>query len=617
METKLKSLTNRVFNSRPVPALLALGLICFCPTVPAQSSLNDGIPDSWRLQYFGSGFASDARALATADPDGDGANNFQEYLGGTDPLNALSVPTVPLQVSTYAGSTAGNQNGFRTNATFLRPYMVTPDSMGRLFIAEALDGSGTSPASNANRIRVIDTNGIVSTPAGAEQSGLVDGPAAQSRFNNPTDLVFDTFGNAYIADNQNHRIRKLDTNGIVSTFAGATLGYADGVGTNALFRQPIGIVVDPGNNLFVADFYNWRIRKITPQGDVTTYAGSVAGSQDGNLSVATFNSPNDLALAPDGTLYVSDWANGRIRKISTNGVVSTLASGMQYIERVSVDANGDIYAGVPGSAFGLYKFRPNGSLAWSLRNSSGYLDGSASVARFARYGQAFIFPDGTILLPDVDNNRLRLITVGIPPLLSITPKGGLFTNAVVVTLTNFVTNGVLCYTTDGTTPTAVSPPYTGSLTLTAAATVSGRVFVNGTPVSDVAVETYWRVYALEGDGIPASWRQQYFGAGYLTDPRVAADADPDGDGANNLQEYTIGSNPLDPNSGFRVAIGLVPVIQWFSVSNTVYQVKRKDSLTATNWTTVLSGFRATNSVSIFVDLGVTAPAGYYVVEPVP
>ena len=199
--------------------------------------------------------------------------------------------------------------------------------------------------------------------------------------------------------------------------------------------------------------------------------------------------------------------------------------------------------------------------------------------------------------------------------LAIVPHGGLFTNSINVVLVGTAVGGAeIHYTLDGTDPLASSPVYAGSLQLVAAATVKAALFKAGLPVSGIISARFDRVYALN-DGISADWRLRYFGDGYLTDPRVAADADPDHDGATNLQEFIAGSNPLDPLSGFAVSIRLVPSITWASVPGKTYSIRRKAHLSDAQWT-VIKVVIATDSVSRFSDEDAAGSMSVYSVEPV-
>jgi len=196
-----------------------------------------------------------------------------------------------------------------------------------------------------------------------------------------------------------------------------------------------------------------------------------------------------------------------------------------------------------------------------------------------------------------------------------TPTPGLFTNSVEVVIQNTLGLGVARYTLDGTAPTAQSPAYTKPIRLTAAATVQAQLFLDSFPISAVFEGSYERVYTAN-DGIPDAWQEQYFGPGYQTDPRAAADADPDGDAANNAQEYAAGTHPLDPLSGFTVGVRAVPLISWASVVGQKYRILRKPAVTDPSWTTVVDNYVATNTPSQYVDLEAEG-VQFYVIEVVP
>ena len=217
-------------------------------------------------------------------------------------------------VSTVAGSVAGIVDGLATSAQFYYPNGSAVDKLGNIYISE--EGSA--------RIRKITPLGEVSTFAG-NVPGNADGIGMSAQLMNPSGIAIDKQGNLYVADQINHRIRKITPAGIVTTLAGSTPGYADGAGTGAQFYRPVGVVVDAQGNVFVGDLFNHKIRKITPSGGVTTIAGSTYGFADGNASSAKFAFPAGLALDKEGNLYVADSENHRIRKITPAGIVTTFA----------------------------------------------------------------------------------------------------------------------------------------------------------------------------------------------------------------------------------------------------------------------------------------------------
>jgi MYXO-CTERM domain-containing protein len=159
-------------------------------------------------------------------------------------------------------------------------------------------------------------------------AGSADGTGTEARFYAPEGVAVDPAGNVYVSDTGNHKIRKISPAGVVSTLAGAGVsGYADGTGETARFREPSGIAADATGNVYVADWGNHAIRKITPAGVVTTFAGSggVLGNADGTGSAARFQLPSGVAVDAAGNVYVADTLNHTIRKITSAGVVTTLA----------------------------------------------------------------------------------------------------------------------------------------------------------------------------------------------------------------------------------------------------------------------------------------------------
>ncbi len=211
-------------------------------------------------------------------------------------------------VETLAGSTQGSADGVGGNAKFSFPAGLALDDRGNLLVADR----------DNHRIRRVTPLGEVDTLTG-EDAGYVDGPRSAARFNHPQGIYMGRDGFTYVADSNNHCIRKVTPSGEVTTLAGnGTPGFADGTGNLALFRHPIGLTGDGAGHLYVADWGNNRIRRISTSGGiVTTLAGTgSAGYLDGTLATAQFNMPAGLARTSSGSLAIADYGNHRIRLLT-------------------------------------------------------------------------------------------------------------------------------------------------------------------------------------------------------------------------------------------------------------------------------------------------------------
>jgi DNA-binding beta-propeller fold protein YncE len=212
----------------------------------------------------------------------------------------------------FVGQTTGYADGIGVQARFSGASGITydPDD-GNLYVTDTYN----------HRIRRITMEGSVSSLAGLGKPGHADGPGAEASFNRPRGIVYCLADKSfYVADTSNNEIRKVTTEGVVSTFAGAPqTGYMDGPGVSARFDHPGGVACDSAGNIYVADTYNNMIRLISPAGIVSTLAGSKeAGVADGAASVARFNKPTDLWFdATNNILYVIDAGSNQIRKVTT------------------------------------------------------------------------------------------------------------------------------------------------------------------------------------------------------------------------------------------------------------------------------------------------------------
>ncbi len=260
--------------------------------------------------------------------------------------------------------------------------------------------------------------------------GYTNGPALQAMFRLPNNVAADAAGNVFVADTANDVIRKITVDGTVSTLAGLvhSRGSTDGMGTNAHFWAPFGIALDKTGNVFVADTANNTIRKITPDGLVTTVAGMAGepGSQDGTNTVARFRNPWSVAVDGVGSIYVADMSNNTIRKILPNGKVFTIAGkagmsgnadgfgdGARFNNPfgVAVDSAGDVY--VSDTANNSIRKITVGHVVTTLAGLPGYAgnaDGNGTDARFWSPQGLAVDSSGNIYVADTSNNAIRKIT---------------------------------------------------------------------------------------------------------------------------------------------------------------------------------------------------------------
>ena len=225
-------------------------------------------------------------------------------------------------VSTLAGQvvSSGSVNGTGSAARFNYPSGAAVDGNGNVYIADYSN----------ELVRKISPAGVVTSLAGtAGVAGTNNGTATAARFNGPAGVAVDGSGNVYVADYQNHGIREITPAGVVTTLAGrlGTAGTNNGTGTAARFNNPLGVAVDASGSVYVGDSGNHAIRKITPGGVVTTLAGLVgtSGTNDGVGAAARFYYPEGVAVDGSNYVYVADAGNSCIRKVAPDGTVTTLA----------------------------------------------------------------------------------------------------------------------------------------------------------------------------------------------------------------------------------------------------------------------------------------------------
>jgi len=316
-------------------------------------------------------------------------------------------------VTTVAGSgVIGSANGAAAVAEFYNPTALAVHSDGTIYVADMTN----------NLIRKIAPDGQVSTLAGSGVSGSANGTGTGAQFKYPRDVAVDSAGTVYVADD-NDLIRKITPAGVVTTLAGSGVGgFNDAFGAAAQFDSPFGIAVDSAGFVYVADAGNNRIRKITPEGDVTTLAGSTVpsgGYVDGPGATAEFTSPQAIAVDSDGFVYVGE--SDRIRKITPAGEVSTLAGGYGYVDGPGVDARFKNIGGVAVDSMGtiyvadIYNTRireitPAGFVT-TLAGSGefGFADGTRTGAQFYTPRGVAVDSSGDVYVADSGNHRIRKI----------------------------------------------------------------------------------------------------------------------------------------------------------------------------------------------------------------
>jgi streptogramin lyase len=278
--------------------------------------------------------------------------------------HAIRIVAANGDIRTLAGNGKdGNADGIGAAASFKQPIAVAVDKTGSVYVADR----------DNHVIRLIDPSGKVAVVAGTGTKGFANGPSSSAQFNEPYGVALSPDEKTlYVADYLNHAIRAIDLAGRqVTTLAGnGTAGFANGTGDKAQFNQPYNVKADANGRLYVPDQNNHAIRRVDPDGTVSTVAGNgQSGFADGKPSDARFNNPTGLGVAANGTVYVADRNNHRIRAISPAGDITTIA--------------GD--------------------------GAAGQQDGPGPTAKFNRPIDLVLTTDGALVVSEENNHRLRKI----------------------------------------------------------------------------------------------------------------------------------------------------------------------------------------------------------------
>ncbi len=375
------------------------------------------------------GFAGENEAAANAQLNSprdiavDGAGNV--YVADTS-NNRIRRITPQGRITTVAGlgiyGYFGDQ-GPAIQATLALPRGVAVDGAGNVYVADT----------GNHRIRKITPDGVISTIAGTNSSGAgADGVSAVlSALDSPSSVAVDAAGNVYIADTGNNRVRRISPQGTIMTIAGAgASGFSGdgGAAVSALLNAPQGVSVDASGNMYIADTGNHRVRKVSPQGTITTVAGANPGAGDnGPAASARLFQPSGVTLDPGGNLYISDTLNNRIRRISSAGVITTIAgtgaagySGdggpaiqaqLNNPQGLALDPAGNLYIADTGNNV-IRRVTPGGQITTTagtgeLGNAGDF--GPAAQAQLFNPNAIAFDRAGNLYIADSANNRVRVV----------------------------------------------------------------------------------------------------------------------------------------------------------------------------------------------------------------
>jgi len=429
----------------------------------------------------------------------------------------------PGDISTIAGNgfTYLGDGGAAVSASLNHPTAVAVDASGNIYIADFYN----------HRIRKVDASGVITTVAGNGTAGYSGdgGPAVDASLDHPTYVAVDASENIYITDYYNNRIRKVDASGVITTFAGNGIaGYSGdgGPAASASLNNPGGVAVDASGNIYIADYFNNRIRKVDAStGNIRTVAGNgtLGYSGDGGPAAsANLFHPTSVAVDASGNIYIADLFSNRIRKVNAStGYITTIAgngtagysgdggpavsANLDNPNDVAVDALGNIYIAdennerirkVNASTGVITTIAGNGTYGYSGDG------GPATSASLAYPKGVAVDASGNIYIADANNDRIRKVEGGntdvTAPTTVASPSGGTYNSPRNVTLSCDDGAGSGCaniyYTIDGATPTTNSSVYSSAIAISGTTTLKFFAKDNAGNSESVNTETYVRTY---------------------------------------------------------------------------------------------------------------------------
>ena len=409
-------------------------------TIAGTTTLAVGSYTTLATTPSGGTWSSSSPGIATVAPTTGvvtGVSQGTAVITYTMPTGCFRTTTVNVfafagtMITTIAGTgTAGlgGDGSTALSALLNNPWGITTDAAGNKYFADYTN----------NRIRKVDVSGVITTVAGGGSSGLGDGGAATAaQLNHPIGVALDGSGNLYIGDRDNNRIRKINTSGIISTYAGnGTAGYSgDGVAaTTVQLNSPAGISIDGSGNLFIADYNNSRIRKVNTSGIITTVAGTGTAGFSGDGTAATtaqISNPNSVFADGSGNLFIADGANNRIRKVNSSGTISTVAGGGSSLgdggpataaqlnapADVLQDALGNLYIS-DGNNSRIRKVNTSGTITtFAGTGTAGYSGDACAATAGAINHPGGIAMDGAnnLYIADWGNHRIRKVSSNHAP----------------------------------------------------------------------------------------------------------------------------------------------------------------------------------------------------------